>query len=99
MQIRCCMSAGCLSANSQAVFDRLQHAVESQGLEGKVRVCRVGCLRLCGEGPLVSVDAEDALYQKVTPETAGSIVGSLMGGQATAVRGDANAPFFALQSS
>ena len=93
------MSAGCLSANSQAVFDRLQHAVESQGLEGKVQVCRVGCLRLCGEGPLVEVDSDGALYEKVTPESAGSIVGSLLGGQATAVRGNPAAPFFALQSS
>jgi bidirectional [NiFe] hydrogenase diaphorase subunit len=98
-RIRCCMAAGCLSANSQAVFDRLKHAVGAQGLEHKVQVCAVGCLRLCCEGPLVQVDPEGALYQKVTAENAASIVGSLTGGQATAVRGDPNSMFFAHQSS
>ena len=99
MRIRCCMAAGCLSGNSQAVFDRLRHAVDSQGLGDKVRVCGVGCLRLCCEGPLVQVDPEGALYQKVTPESAPSIVGSLTGGRATALRGDPANPFFKLQSS
>jgi bidirectional [NiFe] hydrogenase diaphorase subunit len=99
LRIRCCMAAGCLSANSQSVFDRLKHAVDAQGLENKVQVCAVGCLRLCCEGPLVQVDPEGALYQKVTAENAASIVGSLTGGQATAVCGDPNSPFFANQSS
>jgi bidirectional [NiFe] hydrogenase diaphorase subunit len=99
LRIRCCMAAGCLSANSQAVFDRLKHAVEAQGLENKVQLCAVGCLRLCCEGPLVQVDPEGALYQKVTAENAASIVGSLTGAPATAVRGDPASPFFAHQSS
>jgi bidirectional [NiFe] hydrogenase diaphorase subunit len=99
LRIRCCMAAGCLSANSQSVFDRLKHAVDAQGLDDKVQVCAVGCLRLCCEGPLVQVDPQGALYQKVTAENAASIVGSLTGGQATAARGDPNNPFFANQSS
>jgi bidirectional [NiFe] hydrogenase diaphorase subunit len=64
-----------------------------------VQVCAVGCLRLCCEGPLVQVDPEGALYQKVTAENAASIVGSLTGGHATAHRGDPKSPFFANQSS
>ncbi|HEY3392901.1 MAG TPA: NADH-quinone oxidoreductase subunit NuoF [Lacipirellulaceae bacterium] len=99
LRIRCCMAAGCLSANSQSVFDRLKHAVDAQGFNDKVQVCAVGCLRLCCEGPLVQVDPEGALYQKVTAENAASIVGSLTGGQAIAARGDPNSPFFAKQSS
>ena len=99
LRIRCCMAAGCLSANSQAVYDRLKHAVDAQGLDDKVQVCAVGCLRLCCEGPLVQVDPEGALYQKVTAENAASIVGSLTGGHATAHRGDPKSPFFANQSS
>jgi bidirectional [NiFe] hydrogenase diaphorase subunit len=99
LRIRCCMAAGCLSANSQAVYDRLKYAVDAQGLDDKVQVCAVGCLRLCCEGPLVQVDPEGALYQKVTAENAASIVGSLTGGHATAHRGDPKSPFFANQSS
>jgi bidirectional [NiFe] hydrogenase diaphorase subunit len=99
LRIRCCMAAGCLSSNSQAVFEQLKHAVDAKGLENKVRVCAVGCLRLCCEGPLVQVDPDGALYQKVAAENAASIVGSLTGGQAAAVRGDPTSPFFAQQSS
>jgi bidirectional [NiFe] hydrogenase diaphorase subunit len=99
MRIRCCMAAGCLSANSQAVYDRLRHAVSSQGLEDRVQVCAVGCLRLCCEGPLVQVDPEESLYHKVTPEHAPSIVGSLTGVPAVASQLDTNGPFFATQAS
>jgi bidirectional [NiFe] hydrogenase diaphorase subunit len=99
MRIRCCMAAGCLSANSQTIFDRLSHAVSSQGLEDRVQVCAVGCLRLCSEGPLVQVDPEESLYHRVTPEHASSIVGSLMGGQAVATQLDTSSPFFARQAS
>jgi bidirectional [NiFe] hydrogenase diaphorase subunit len=99
LRIRCCTAAGCLSANSQAVLDRLKHAVSAQELEDDVQVCGVGCLRLCCEGPLVQIDPQEALYHRVTPEHATSIVGSLTGAQATATQGDPNGPFFKLQTS
>lgn len=99
LRIRCCTAAGCLSANSQAVLDKLKHAVAAQGLEDEVQVCGVGCLRLCCEGPLVQVDPQEVLYQKVSPEHATSIVGALMGGTAGVTQGDPKSPFFALQSS
>jgi bidirectional [NiFe] hydrogenase diaphorase subunit len=98
-QIRCCTSAGCLSANSAGVLSRLRAAVQEAGLTDQVKVAGVGCLRLCGQGPLVQVDPDGALYQKVTPDNAGSIVAALNGGVATAQRGDSGSPFFALQAS
>ena len=80
LRVRCCVAAGCVSANSEAVLARLQEAVREAGLEDRVRVSPVGCLRLCCEGPLVRTDPDGALYQKVTPETASSIVAGLNGG-------------------
>jgi bidirectional [NiFe] hydrogenase diaphorase subunit len=68
VQIRCCVAAGCVSSNSQAVLGRLRESVEQTGLADRVKVAGVGCLRLCGLGPLVAVDPDGALYQKVTPE-------------------------------
>jgi bidirectional [NiFe] hydrogenase diaphorase subunit len=98
-QIRCCTAAGCLSAGSAAVLDRLRGAVHDAGMDGRVRVAAVGCLRLCCQGPLVQIDPSGELYQQVTPDNAGSIVAGLNGGTVTAKRGDPNSPFFALQAS
>ncbi len=79
VHVRCCTAAGCLSANGQAVSDSLKEAVQQNNLEGKVTVRNVGCLRLCGEGPLVQVvDTQSSdqppMYQKVTPDNAASVV-------------------------
>ena len=37
VQIRCCVAAGCLSANSQTVKQRLEESVTATGLEAQVR--------------------------------------------------------------
>jgi bidirectional [NiFe] hydrogenase diaphorase subunit len=100
-QIRCCTAAGCLWANAAGVLDRLRDAVKEHGLQDQVHVASVGCMRLCCQGPLVQVDAQEGseLYQKVTPASAGSIVAGLNGGEVTAERGDLASPFFTLQAS
>jgi bidirectional [NiFe] hydrogenase diaphorase subunit len=97
--IRCCVAAGCLSANSQHVLDSLHEAVKTQGLDGEVRVLGVGCQRLCSEGPLVHVDPQAVLYKQVKSTDASSIVASIRGDTATAERLDLGSPFFALQKS
>jgi bidirectional [NiFe] hydrogenase diaphorase subunit len=58
VRLRCCVAAGCVSARSEAVLKRLQELLQQAGLADRVRVAGVGCLRLCGEGPLVQVDPE-----------------------------------------
>jgi bidirectional [NiFe] hydrogenase diaphorase subunit len=98
-QIRCCVAAGCLSANSKQVLENLRQTVNSAGLADQVKVAGVGCMRLCCQGPLVAVDPDGLLYQKVTPENAASIVAGINGGAVTAERGDLNSPFFTLQAS
>jgi bidirectional [NiFe] hydrogenase diaphorase subunit len=74
VEVRCCVAAGCVSARSEAVLTRLEQAVADAGLGKQVKVCGVGCLRLCSQGPLVQVAPEGTLYQKVTPENAPSIL-------------------------
>ena len=96
-RIRCCVAAGCLSSNSQAVVQQLQAAVKDAGLEEQVEVCGVGCMRLCSQGPLVQIDPDATLYEQVTPDDAASLVASLNGGVATAQRGDPEQPFFTHQ--
>jgi bidirectional [NiFe] hydrogenase diaphorase subunit len=99
IRIRCCTAAGCVSASSPAVVKKLEESVYTAGLEQKVKVCSVGCMRLCSQGPLVQVDPANSLYQKVTVDNAASIVAGLRGGAVTAERCDPNSPFFALQAN
>ncbi|MHB1305859.1 MAG: NADH-ubiquinone oxidoreductase-F iron-sulfur binding region domain-containing protein [Limisphaerales bacterium] len=98
-RLRVCLAAGCLSSNGQAVKEALDRAVAEAGLEDQVEIRGVGCLRLCCEGPLVAVDPAGVLYEKVTPEDASSIVGTLIGGSTRVRRGDFAHPFFAHQVS
>lgn len=99
IRLRCCLAAGCMSSNGQAVKESLDRAVQEAGLADEVEVRGVGCMRLCCEGPLVAVDPAGILYQKVRPEDAAAIVGALKGGEAQVERGDLNHPFFAKQMS
>ena len=97
--IRCCLAAGCMSSNSEAVKKNLEDAVKEAGLEDEVEVRGVGCMRLCCEGPLVGVDPGATLYEKVTPEDAKSLIHSLKGGKTGVKKGDLNHPFFRKQLS
>ncbi|MCX7597117.1 MAG: NADH-quinone oxidoreductase subunit L, partial [Fischerella sp.] len=105
VRIRCCVAAGCLSANSAAVKKQLEEAVTAFGLEDKVQVSGVGCMRLCCQGPLVQVDTQaepeslGILYEKVTPEDASSIITAVNGGETKVQRGDLAQPFFTNQMS
>jgi bidirectional [NiFe] hydrogenase diaphorase subunit len=95
--IRCCMAAGCMSSNSEAVKKSLEQAVQDAGLSDEVEVRGVGCMKLCCEGPLVGMDTQDALYEKVTPENAVELINTLKGGKTKIQRGDFNHPFFKKQ--
>jgi bidirectional [NiFe] hydrogenase diaphorase subunit len=97
--IRCCMAAGCMSSSSEAVKKNLEQAVKDAGLSEEVEVRGVGCMKLCCEGPLVSIDSQNALYQKVAPEDALALVNTLKGGKTDVKRGDLNHPFFTKQRS
>jgi bidirectional [NiFe] hydrogenase diaphorase subunit len=99
VQIRCCTAAGCTSAGSGGVLERLRREVVDRKLEGDVRIEAVGCMRLCSAGPLVRIEPQGSMYQRVTPQAATSLLESLSGKPAAAESCDANQPFFALQSS
>src|SRR5512138_439779 len=69
-----CSAAGCVSCGSTAVRDTLKAALKEKGLENEVEVLGTGCMGLCGEGPLVQVDSDEALYQHVDETVARRIV-------------------------
>ncbi|MCC7377262.1 MAG: NADH-quinone oxidoreductase subunit NuoF [Verrucomicrobiales bacterium] len=97
--LRVCMAAGCMSSNGQAVKDSLEKEIRAAGLADQVEVRRVGCLRLCCEGPLVASDPKGELYQKVTPDDTHAVVAALKNGDHGLKRGDLSHPFFSRQVS
>jgi bidirectional [NiFe] hydrogenase diaphorase subunit len=99
IRIRCCVAAGCLSANGQLVKQRLEEAVTAAGLEEKVEICGAGCLRLCSQGPLVQIDPDGTMYQNVIPADAPAIVAALDNGgdDALPARVATDSPFFTHQ--
>jgi bidirectional [NiFe] hydrogenase diaphorase subunit len=96
-RVLCCIAAGCLSSGAAQVKASLETAVTAANMDSEVEVCGVGCLRLCGHGPLVAVTPHDRLYERVTPESAPSIISALQGGTATAPECDRRHPFFSGQ--
>lgn len=99
VQFRCCVAAGCINANSGAVQQSLESAIVQQGLQSQAEVVGVGCLRMCGRGPLVHIDPNDDLYADVTPDNAPSLVHSLRSGVNNCTKLDKHHPFFANQVS
>ena len=98
IRIRCCVAAGCLSANAQTVKQELEKAVAAAGMENRVEVCGVGCMRLCSRGPLVQVDPAGTLYANVTSESAPAVIAAIDGdadGRPEQV--DLDVPFFTRQ--
>ena len=75
---RCCDATACRAAGAAALRQRLEAEV------GAERVKPVGCLRLCGQGPLAAADHGDGRTE-------------LVGGVAGERRLDPAHPFFALQ--
>ncbi len=96
--IRCCTSSGCQASAALEVERQLKEAVAAAGRDDQVEVVGVGCMGFCGQGPMVSVEPGDLLYQRVRPEQAAGIIAALDGGPCEAERGDHQHPFFARQT-
>jgi bidirectional [NiFe] hydrogenase diaphorase subunit len=96
--INVCGAAGCQSLQSDALKAALVEAAATQGYGAEsCKIRKVGCLGLCGAGPLVSVEPEGILYQRVQPSDAPAIVAALHDKPVERILLDSRAPFFARQ--
>src|SRR5438067_13388765 len=93
----CCTASGCAVSDSVHVKKALRQAVADRKLGDRVQVVGVGCLGLCGRGPLVEAAPAGDLYEKVAPADAPSVVAALDGGSATPAKLDQRHPFFSSQ--
>jgi bidirectional [NiFe] hydrogenase diaphorase subunit len=69
-----CSAAGCVSCGSAGIRDAFKAALKEKELEKDVELLGTGCMGLCGEGPLVKVDPDGTLYQRVDADAARNIV-------------------------
>lgn len=96
--VKVCVAAGCLSSQSGAVLEALKQNVG----EKKCQVKGVGCMGLCSEGPLVSVEPntgkpEKTLYQLVRPEDAPELMESVGQEPLERLQLSGDIPFFSRQ--
>ena len=108
-RVRCCDASGCRSVGSSTLLQALEGAREHLGLPWEqVAIQPVGCLRWCGQGPLVAAEGADgavALYGKLTPDLAAPLLQQLVSPASTppsslAAHGiDPAHPFLALQKA
>jgi bidirectional [NiFe] hydrogenase diaphorase subunit len=69
-----CSAAGCVSCGSAGIRDAFKEALKEKQLDKEVELLGTGCMGLCGEGPLVKVDPDGTLYQRVDAAAAKEIV-------------------------
>ncbi len=92
-----CVATGCVMCGSERVKEALEEAVKARGLEKEVEVKGVGCLGLCSAGPMILVEPDGILYQRVTLEDAPALVQGLVGSPVERLLCDPNLPFFKRQ--
>jgi bidirectional [NiFe] hydrogenase diaphorase subunit len=107
-RLRCCGASGCRSAGSEALRVALERARDQLGgAVGAIAIKPVGCLRLCGKGPLVALDQRDpegrweqqGLYGALRQEDAAALLrrAAGLGPELAQQQLDPAHPFFALQ--
>lgn len=95
--INVCTSSGCMASGSAAVKESLETEVKARDLKHQCKVNGVGCLGLCGSGPILSVQPEDVLYQKVKPQDSADIIDHLGQGAVEHIELKQDNPFFQQQ--
>jgi bidirectional [NiFe] hydrogenase diaphorase subunit len=95
-RVNVCVSAGCLSCQSQQVKDAVTAEITRRGWGERCQAKGVGCMGLCAEGPLVSTN-NDRLYKKVTAADAGELLDSFEGPPVARLHCPTDVPFFQRQ--
>ncbi|MFP4320998.1 MAG: NAD(P)H-dependent oxidoreductase subunit E, partial [Anaerolineales bacterium] len=75
--VRVCAGSGCMSSDSEGIIKAMKATVKERKTGKLCDVKGVGCMGLCGEGPIVSIDHDRVMYQHVTVGDAERIIDSL----------------------
>ncbi len=69
-----CSGASCQSLGSGTFKQKVQDALKKYGLVDKVGFSVVGCLGLCGKGPLIKIEPEGVYYKVTTEEELDAVI-------------------------
>ncbi len=65
IRIKVCAASGCKAKQSSAILNEFKRLVAEAGKEGEVFVGRQGCMGLCAQGPVVSIEPMGIMYRRV----------------------------------
>ena len=65
--IRIC-NTGCRGSGSIKVAEAFVHQITAENLQGRVTIKRTGCHGFCEIGPVLVIEPDNILYQKVKPD-------------------------------
>jgi NADH:ubiquinone oxidoreductase subunit F (NADH-binding)/(2Fe-2S) ferredoxin/NAD-dependent dihydropyrimidine dehydrogenase PreA subunit len=63
-----CGGTGCHAAGSKEIKDGLEKELAARGLDKEIMVIETGCNGFCAQGPIMLVQPEGILYQKIKNE-------------------------------
>ena len=69
-----CGGTGCLALGGAKVIAAFKQEIQKQGLDSKVDLKVTGCPGFCERGPLVLIEPENILYQRVKQEDVAEII-------------------------
>ena len=61
-----CAGTSCLASESDLIIEMLQAKIDEHNLSGEVNLKKVGCLRFCGEGPIMFLEPDNITYVRVS---------------------------------
>ncbi|MFN4244815.1 MAG: NADH-quinone oxidoreductase subunit NuoF [Brevinematia bacterium] len=73
-KILICGGASCHSLGSSSFKKEIEDKLLEYGLKDKVLVLNVGCLGICGKGPLMKVEPDGIIYTNVSSEKLDEII-------------------------
>ena len=65
-----CAGTGCSASESRGVIAAFREEIRKRNMEDKIDIQTTGCHGFCERGPLVVVQPQGIMYQKVRPQDA-----------------------------
>jgi bidirectional [NiFe] hydrogenase diaphorase subunit len=93
-----CMGTACLSAQSDQIKTALESEVQKRGIAKQCAITNGGCRGMCANGPMVTVEPQNVLYQGVKPDDAAQIIDHLDTAPAERLECPTDTPFFTKQT-
>jgi bidirectional [NiFe] hydrogenase diaphorase subunit len=93
-----CMGTACLSAQSDQIKTALENEVQKRGIVKQCAITNGGCRGMCANGPMVTVEPQNVLYQGVKPDDAAEIIDHLDNAPVERLECPTDTPFFTKQT-